>query len=363
MFDLPQPFNIGVNSNKHNITTDDIDWSFDTYNADMKMIDELINNHELQIDYIKLYPLEILPFTKIKEEYCKRLYIPYSEKDYRVYSPYVEKIIRFFFYIFNLTFIFGRAEVKKNKSVSYKLIETDTYIKFLGMYKVIFAYNKLEKVLLKFIRNVQPWVRINRVIRDFPTTYLSVKNNSTPDIENIMKNRNLTYQYIGNVNVNMRDDLQKIMDENGWKSMCIRAREVKDKIIDPNDIEIVERKYLASGQTEYFISFETKDRNTIIGFARLRLINTESFKETFFDELIGCAFIRELHVYGNLTGVNCEGIHIQHKGYGRRLVQRCIELSKNYGYSKIAVISGVGVRNYYRKFGFEVENQYMTLDI
>ena len=42
----------------------------------------------------------------------------------------------------------------------------------------------------------------------------------------------------------------------------------------------------------------------------------------------------------------------QHKGYGKKLLQKAEEIAFNNGYKKIAVIAGVGVRNYYRKQGY-----------
>jgi histone acetyltransferase (RNA polymerase elongator complex component) len=42
----------------------------------------------------------------------------------------------------------------------------------------------------------------------------------------------------------------------------------------------------------------------------------------------------------------------QHKGYGKKLLQKAEEIAIKNGYKKIAVIAGVGVRNYYRKQGY-----------
>ena len=38
-------------------------------------------------------------------------------------------------------------------------------------------------------------------------------------------------------------------------------------------------------------------------------------------------------------------------------------MAKNEGYDKIAVTSGIGVRDYYRKFGYVREGPYMTKKI
>ncbi len=85
-----------------------------------------------------------------------------------------------------------------------------------------------------------------------------------------------------------------------------------------------------------------------------------------FDELVDCALIRELHVYGDVVPVNSDKKRFgdkllpQHMGFGRKLVQKAFEIAIQENYNKIAVISGNGVKNYYRKFGFEDEKYFMT---
>ena len=83
------------------------------------------------------------------------------------------------------------------------------------------------------------------------------------------------------------------------------------------------------------------------------------------DDLIGCALIRELHVYSTLSDVgNDLGCHsLQHKGYGKSLIAKAEEIAKNEGYKKMAIIAGTGVRNYYRKQGYQLINTYMIKDI
>jgi elongator complex protein 3 len=77
-----------------------------------------------------------------------------------------------------------------------------------------------------------------------------------------------------------------------------------------------------------------------------------------------CALIRELHVYSNLSNVgnNIEASY-QHKGYGKRLIEEAERISKEQGYTKIAIISGTGVRNYYRKLGYTLKDTYMYKEL
>jgi elongator complex protein 3 len=76
----------------------------------------------------------------------------------------------------------------------------------------------------------------------------------------------------------------------------------------------------------------------------------------------GSALIRELHVYGTATAIGKKGI-VQHKGWGKRLMKKAEEICKKKNRSKMVVISGVGVRGYYRKLGYESEGPYMIKKI
>jgi len=145
---------------------------------------------------------------------------------------------------------------------------------------------------------------------------------------------------------------------------CIRCREVKGQKIEQNLVELKIREYETLGGEEYFLSFESKDERTIFGFLRLRIRTSSSDKRIPFHELEGAALIRELHVYGQLvrhaeknTG---EGSQSQHRGFGTRLLAAAEAISVSKGLRKAAVISGVGARQYYEKFGYVTEGTYMT---
>lgn len=51
----------------------------------------------------------------------------------------------------------------------------------------------------------------------------------------------------------------------------------------------------------------------------------------------------------------------QHQGIGTLLMEEAERIAREeHGSGKIAVISGVGTRDYYRRFGYELEGPYMT---
>jgi elongator complex protein 3 len=185
-----------------------------------------------------------------------------------------------------------------------------------------------------------PFVRIKRALRDLPIP-LVVDGPTWAD----MRSR-------------IQRDLEK-MEEIQCK--CIRCREIgMNYYKDPDNFKLGEVKqklisYEAAGGMEYFLSYE--DENEIlIGFVRLRFPS----ENVIFKGLENASIIRELHVYGSALAIDdSEDPHIsesfQHKGYGRKLLHRAEEMTKDAGIENIAVISGVGVREYYRKFGYELD--------
>lgn len=183
----------------------------------------------------------------------------------------------------------------------------------------------LQKLIVDCKALVPPYVRIIRLIRDIPE-------------ESIIAGNKIT-------------NLRQIMQARGVKCNCIRCREVKDGKIGPANINII--KYLASGGEEYFLSADSQDNKTLYGFCRLRIDNNSP---------ITPALIRELHVYGKLVSIGKEK-KVQHSGLGKKLLARAEALAKKNKASKIAVISGVGVRGYYQKRGYKLEGNYMVKNL
>ena len=74
--------------------------------------------------------------------------------------------------------------------------------------------------------------------------------------------------------------------------------------------------------------------------------------------------IRELHVYGSVTEIGELGIDTQHKGWGSKLMEKAEEIAKENGRDEMLVISGVGVREYYKKVhGYSLKNHYMWKEL
>ncbi|HPN81233.1 MAG TPA: GNAT family N-acetyltransferase, partial [bacterium] len=51
---------------------------------------------------------------------------------------------------------------------------------------------------------------------------------------------------------------------------------------------------------------------------------------------------------------------VQHLGLGKKLLQQAEKITRQHQLKKIAVISGVGVREYYKKNGYNLEGSYMV---
>ena len=191
-----------------------------------------------------------------------------------------------------------------------------------GNYKPITTKEAIERII-EIKKIVPKYVRIMRVNRDIPTTTVDAGIDKS----------------------NLRELVHKEMQNRGLKCNCIRCREIGRKV-PKGKLELKRYDYIASGGREIFLSFEFEN-DALVGFLRLRIVNNK-------------AFIRELHIYGQMTKIGEKG-DWQHKGYGAKLLIEAERIAREeYGINKISVISGIGVRNYYRKFGYEYDGLYMS---
>jgi elongator complex protein 3 len=105
-----------------------------------------------------------------------------------------------------------------------------------------------------------------------------------------------------------------------------------------------------------------EDRQVVFAFCRLRIVDEQA---PHLAKKFSCrAYIRELHTYGQLVNIGEHNIdHSQHKGLGKKLIAEAETIVKHNAIKKIAVISGVGVRDYYRKWGYRLQNTYMVKNL
>ncbi|MFH1055494.1 MAG: tRNA uridine(34) 5-carboxymethylaminomethyl modification radical SAM/GNAT enzyme Elp3 [Candidatus Altiarchaeota archaeon] len=188
------------------------------------------------------------------------------------------------------------------------------------------------------------WVRTMRIMRDIPSNL----------VEAGIKSSNLGQLVL--------EELEK----EHIRCKCIRCREVgrflKDGI-EPewDDIKLLREDYDASGGKEVFLSFEDVKKDILVGFTRLRM-PYKPFRPEITDKT---ALIRELHVYGPMVEIGEKPEYEwQHRGYGAELLKEAERIAhEEYGMGKMAVTSGIGVRGYYRRLGYEKDGPYMSSTI
>lgn len=290
---------------------------------DKWMFEQAMNNPDLQFDDIKIYPTAVVKTFDDKHIVKSKILDMYNSGEFTSYS---EKNIQ-------------------------DLIDVCVYYK----------------------THVNPWVRIQRLVRDIPSNDIA--------------------SGYGGVS-NLRQVIHDQMKKKGQKCNCIRCNEIGDKEYDNHTPILAVRKYSASQGTEYHISVEAHNMDYkqklmyylillwnfigfllteeheywsgdlksyigIFGFLRMRFDPMPG--GDYIPELKGCALIREVHVYGTSMGIGTEGEGSQHKGYGKWLMATAEQIALEAGYKKVAVIAGVGTREYYKnKCGYELEGTYMV---
>ena len=195
--------------------------------------------------------------------------------------------------------------------------------------------------LIVEIKKILPkWVRTMRIQRDIPSTLIEA----------------------GVQKSNLGELVYNKLDENHIDCQCIRCREIGHKKTKENyaldDFKLFKESYTACGGEETFISIEDKNEESIAGFLRFRIPSDKIFRPEITDKT---ALIRELHVYGNMIQIGDKNPSIgQHTGFGEKLLVEAENLAIDNDKNEIAIISGIGSRNYYRKFGYERKGPYMA---
>jgi elongator complex protein 3 len=198
--------------------------------------------------------------------------------------------------------------------------------------------------LVNLIADVKPaiprYCRVNRIIRDIPSTHV----------------------VSGNKRTSLRQDVQVEMARRGTQCDCIRCREVRAGKVNPADLHLDDLVYQADGAEQHFLSYVTPE-DRIAGFLRLSLPGGDS-PATGLTDLDGSAIIREVHVYGQslAVGTGMDGA-AQHTGLGTRLLGMADTIARTKGYRRMAVISAVGTRQYYLERGFERGDLYLVKQI
>ena len=266
---------------------------------DLRLFKKLFLDERFKPDQIKIYPCQVLKGADLEDLYWKKKYKPYDTE-------------------------------------------------------------QIKDLLIKMMKMVPRYCRVMRVMREIPPEYLVA----------------------GTTKIDLRKDVEEELRNNKEEIKEIRFREVGfNSVSQPthpkqDNLKLKITKYKASGGDEYFLEI-VNNGDILFGLLRLRILEGE-------------AIIRELHVYGKALkldekgeftpkGVHQVGArtssrprgHIedfmpykgQHKGLGKWLMKEAEEIVVAKGMNKISVISGVGVRGYYEKLGYELEDSYMVKNL
>jgi len=321
-----------------------------SYKQDKDMFDLILNAPYLQVDQWKIYPTQVTPYTQIAEEYKNGTYVPYSADD-------------------------------------------------------------MFELILDVKTRIHRWIRNNRIIRDFPKQYDLVGNivsNMRQDLHKELENRGQKCLCIRCTEVRKKTEsihkaklvVREIEEE---LSPSTHLNHHLDSIYKDHYREL--EKYKSKN---YFLSFESCEcktrintaimhqfreeymtidicptdlknkiffmrknkeccncNNTLYGFLRLRIMesNPDSCYEEFKTKI---AYVRELHVYGTIQKVGDHNKNsVQHYGFGKKLLKKAEQLALQNKCNKIAIISGVGVRKYYEKHGYQktTDGKYMVKNL
>ncbi|MFH1307531.1 MAG: tRNA uridine(34) 5-carboxymethylaminomethyl modification radical SAM/GNAT enzyme Elp3 [archaeon] len=194
-----------------------------------------------------------------------------------------------------------------------------------GKYKP-YTKTQTEKLLIQMFKVIPEYTRVMRVMREIPPVFLKA----------------------GTIRIDLRKDVEAYLRKKNIKLKEIRFREIGFSGSKDRKIQIKTINYNASGGKEIFIQAVNKD-NIIFGLLRLRILRDR-------------AFIRELHIYGKSAEIGKKG-KIQHTGIGKSLLKTAEELVKKAKIKDLYIISGVGVREYYRKLGYKLKDEYMFKEI
>ena len=197
-----------------------------------------------------------------------------------------------------------------------------------------------EEQLIDLLADIKPTVpcycRINRVIRDIPST-------------NVVA---------GNRNTSLRQDVARELERRGKRCNCIRCREIRGSTLQKANLELHDLVYQTGVSEEHFLAYDTED-NRLAGFLRLSLPYENNVLE--IPDLEDAAIIREVHVYGQSLEVGTEQAGAaQHAGIGKNLIQKAEDIARTKGYASLAVIAAVGTREYYAMRGFGMGELYMV---
>jgi len=196
-----------------------------------------------------------------------------------------------------------------------------------------YSKDVVVKLIIKLLRLTPQYCRVMRIMREIPPAFLVA----------------------GILNIDLRKDIEEEIRKQKFKIKEIRFREIgfalRDKRKINSKLKIKKTVYSASGGKEIFLEVVNKD-DLLFGLLRLRLEKNKNLP----------SMVRELHVYGPALKLGEKGEFSQHLGLGKKLLEIAENLSKKNKRNKIKIISGVGVREYYKKLGYKLDKDEVYME-
>jgi len=191
---------------------------------------------------------------------------------------------------------------------------------------VPYTKDQIKDLLIKMIKIVPRYCRVMRIMREIPPEYLVA----------------------GTIRIDLRKEVEEKLRKEKRKIKEIRFREVGFNEYDTKEkLSLKILKYEASEGDEYFLEIVNKE-DILFGLLRLRIVNKK-------------AIVRELHVYGKSLNLHEENVNAsQHKGLGKQLMEEAEKITKENKINSLSIISGVGVRDYYKNLGYSLKDTYMV---
>lgn len=210
-----------------------------------------------------------------------------------------------------------------------------------------YSLDELINLIAKIKQHLPPYVRIQRIMRDIPASLIEAGCNKS----------------------NLRQLVNKRLKELDINCNCIRCREYgiikRDRNIEEgffNNIKLNRLDYKASLGHETFLSYENKKEGYLVGYLRLRKPSEFAHRPELRDGKT--MIIREVRVVGELVPKDAKPLNnnqLQHRGYGKLLMENAEKIAvEDYNSKKLAVISGIGARDWFYKLGYKLDGYYVS---
>ncbi len=203
-----------------------------------------------------------------------------------------------------------------------------------------YSKEQIQNLIIKIMKLIPNYCRVMRIMREIPPEFLIA----------------------GTTRIDLRRDIEQHLKDSKTKINEIRFREIGFKIRDlkPNEtinqqLKLKTTKYKASNGTEYFLEIINK-QNILFGLLRLRIFKNPTSKTNQ-------AYIREIHVYGQALPIGQKAKNLgQHSGLGKQLIKEAESITKKHKVQNLKVISGVGVREYYKKQNYNLDKNKIYME-